>query len=436
MKLILSYSILAICAVGAEGFAPRTFSSRFSKRHSSFLFPTVLSSSRNLHVPQPNGAIDATETIFTQSSRVDKKRRNVANTDRMTMSAISAAALAASSAVAWKCGAPFALALIPHVACLIWGLPSALTIGNWKSIVSTGHRLGGIATLVLPLVLAAWHTALKGGFPPMGLYASALVVSALNLSMGAQLITRRVPGYDIPTLRAFAVGVSLGFAFLGHSLLFVAGPYVWYRPVAYIFGACSVYAAIFAWSDALQHAANFFVTGRRGNTQLFAMDSKGRARRPLFWKLPFERARLGDVFFRNLWRQPTQAALEASVSPANAVVAFTTGMTALFATLPLLQLRYLSLGPEGMAAFVRTQPVFCAWSSLQALLAVVANNFGTFAGTLVIQRRTSQQIAGVFNALGLLVPVLNIAAYLLLDPSSMTLSQFVSLLWLPSQATK
>lgn len=42
---------------------------------------------------------------------------------------------------------------------------------------------------------------------------------------------------------------------------------------------------------------------------------------------------------------------------------------------------------------------------------MVANNFGTFAGTLVIQGRVTQRTAGVFNAMGLLIPVLNIALF-------------------------
>merc|ERR1712146_585522 len=73
---------------------------------------------------------------------------------------------------------------------------------------------------------------------------------------------------------------------------------------------------------------------------------------------------------------------------------------------------YLGLGSAGMSALTAAEPAFCRWSAYQALLAVVANNFGTFAGTLVIQRRTTQKQAGIFNAIGLMIPVLNIFAFL------------------------
>merc|ERR1712139_222634 len=87
----------------------------------------------------------------------------------------------------------------------------------------------------------------------------------------------------------------------------------------------------------------------------------------------------------------------------------------------------------GMAALQSAAPAFCQWSALQALLAVVANNFGTFAGTLVIQRRVSQRSAGIFNAIGLLIPVLNIAAFLLRhQPETAAAGGFVHLMTLPA----
>ena len=100
----------------------------------------------------------------------------------------------------------------------------------------------------------------------------------------------------------------------------------------------------------------------------------------------FDRAKLVDVFLKNLWRQPTKEGLMASISPPNGVVVFTTGMAALSALLGLLQPRYFTLGPPGMTVFAAAQPAFCQLRANQAPLAVVANNFGTFAGTLVIQR--------------------------------------------------
>lgn len=42
----------------------------------------------------------------------------------------------------------------------------------------------------------------------------------MNLSMGAALIPVRIPAYDIPTLRAFAVGVGLGCSFATLTLYY------------------------------------------------------------------------------------------------------------------------------------------------------------------------------------------------------------------------
>lgn len=63
-------------------------------------------------------------------------------------------------------------------------------------------------------------------------------------------------------------------------------------------------------------------------------------------------------------------------------------------------------------------PDVARWSCYEALLAVVANNFGTFSGTLVIQNRVPQRLAGIFNAIELLIPVLNALGFVVqhVDP--------------------
>lgn len=320
-----------------------------------------------------------------------------------------------------------AFLVMPYMLCLWWGLPSALKVGSWKSVTSIGHRIGGILTLMLPLVLASDQLVTKG-LSLTRLYMVTIGMASMNLLMGAVMIRRRVPAYDIPTLRAFAVGVSLGLSFLGHSLLFTAGTLNVYRPFGLFFAAVSVYATAFAWSDAMQHFSRFVVSTSNNNQgEPFAVKKSAIVGHRRFWKLPFEQPRWIDICLQNMWRQPSEEAMANSVSPSNGVVVFTTTMTALFATLSLLQLRYLVLGPAGIKSFVSSHPAFCSWSAVQALLAVVANNFGTFAGTLVIQRRSSQRTAGVFNALGLLIPVVNIVAYLALNPS-VGVSQFLSMI--------
>mmetsp|Transcript_61530 Transcript_61530/g.91484 ORF Transcript_61530/g.91484 Transcript_61530/m.91484 type:complete len:425 (+) Transcript_61530:33-1307(+) len=355
-------------------------------------------------------------------SKISAKKKTKKNTKVVTTGLCFTAAVAILIL-----GGPFAFTAVPYLACLLWGLPSS-KVGSWKSIVSMGHRLGGIVTLLLPLILT-WYHAVTGLFPPMPLYFGTVATAIANLSFGGSLICCRVPAYDIPTLRAFAVGVSLGFAFLGQSLLFVLGKFAWYQPFGVLFAVTSVYAAVFAWSDALQHAWNFLPSSKQNDLPATNAGTKSLHR---FWTLPFEKPKVGDVFLRNIWRQPTPEALKTTVSPANGVVVFTTGMTALFASLSLLQLRYLLLGPAGMMQLCIAEPDFCHWSALQALLAIVANNFGTFAGTLVIQRQTSQKKAGFYNAIGLLVPVLNIVTFLVLNRGCTTISDFVRLITLPA----
>ncbi|CAF4754794.1 unnamed protein product, partial [Rotaria sp. Silwood2] len=50
------------------------------------------------------------------------------------------------------------------------------------------------------------------------------------------------------------------------------------------------------------------------------------------------------------------------------------------------------------------------------LLAAVANNFGTFAGTLVVQQKVSSCWAAFYNAIGLLIPVVGTLSFQLRVP--------------------
>lgn len=299
---------------------------------------------------------------------------------------------------------PFALTLLAYLPCLGWGMPY-FKIGSWKSWALIGHRFGGSATLILPIILAGLEVIFESHVPAH-LYALTIAAITFNLSCGAVLI-KRIPAYDIPTLRAFAVGVSLGSSFMGVSLMLRLGHLLWYEPIGKVFAALSIYAALFAWSDALQHTYQYM----RGNFK----HAIGKQ-----WFLPFQKPNMVDVFVRNFYRQPTQDALDATVSPANFVVVLTTVLTACFASLGLIQIHYLYSGSEGITRLIATHPDVCRWGAYQALLAVVANNFGTFAGTLVIQKRVSQKQAGLYNAIGLLIPVLNVLAFLARFPAATT----------------
>jgi hypothetical protein len=147
--------------------------------------------------------------------------------------------------------APIALTLLAYLPCLNWGLLYA-SIGSWRSKVSNLHRLGGVATLILPLAFVVFE-ALTSTHVPRPLYIAAVLLIALNLGAGTALISRRIPAYDIPTLRAFAVGVLLGTSFLGLSLMFWAGPIPAYEPVGRVLALVGCYSVVYAWSDAVQH---------------------------------------------------------------------------------------------------------------------------------------------------------------------------------------
>jgi len=272
-------------------------------------------------------------------------------------------------------------------------------IGSWKSLTSNFHRIGGILTLLVPILFVSYEVATSTHVStPSYLLCVACILT--NVIAGAKLIPRRIPAYDIPTLRAFGVGTSLAVSFLSLSMVFKFGVHSWYEPIGKALAITAVYSTLYAWIDAIQHLNNYFVT-KNYKREIGKM-----------WGLPFESASFKHVFIDCLYKRPTEAALDHSVSPANAVTVLTTFLTALFASISLLQIRYLFEGSAGMVAMNIFSPEIVRFSVYEALLAVVANNFGTFAGTLVIQNKVDQKSAGVYNAIGLLIPVLNLVGFL------------------------
>jgi hypothetical protein len=299
--------------------------------------------------------------------------------------------------------APF-LFLLAYAPCLVWGFPKA-TIGSWKSATSNFHRFGGMSTLLLPLAATIWE-GLTSRHIGISAYASIVSVILMNIVFGCALIPKRIPAYDVPTTRAFAVGVLLGFSFLTLSLFFRFGHLPAYRLPGTIFAIVAVYTNIYAWSDSLQHLKLYF----QGH---FKSDI-GRK-----WYLPFEKSSYKQIFVDALIKQPRAEGLAASVSPSNIVTVSTTFLTAIFALICLLQVRYLWLGMDGMIRMKEQYPNIVQWSTYEALLAVVANNFGTFAGTLVLHNKVTQRNAGVYNAVGLMIPVMNLLGFCTRNPKAM-----------------
>lgn len=290
-----------------------------------------------------------------------------------------------------------------YIPCLAWGLLWS-RIGSWKSLRSYWHRIGGVGTLIVPLLFAVYER-ITHRHVPVALYLLTQLMIGVNLLMGMLLIPSRIPAYDIPTLRAFAVGVLLGTSFASMSLFYRFGHLMQYEVVGKVLAVVSAYGVLYAWSDALQHVYRYC----KGD---FKADIGKK------WYLPFKRASLPYVFFTCLVKQPSEEGMAASVSPSNAVTMATTFLTAIFATVAMLQGRYLFSGAAGMQAMALQYPEIVRWSAYEALLAVVANNFGTFAGTLVLQNKVPQPVAGAFNAMGLLIPVLHVLAFTLMTANA------------------
>jgi len=291
--------------------------------------------------------------------------------------------------------------LAAYIPVLLWGV-SWSRIGSWKSMRSNIHRFGGVLTLLVPMTFAIFEAITSQHVHPV-LYGSCIFLIMSNIVAGASLIPRKIPAYDIPTLRAFAVGTLLAAAFVSQSLFFRFGSLSGFEPVGKCLALVSLYAVIYAWSDALQHLMKYM----SGDYKL----DVGKK-----WYLPFTRSSYRHIFIDCLYKQPTKESLDATVSPANFVTVCTTFLTAVFASISLLQMRYLVSGSAGVQAMLMYHPELVRWSCYEALLAVVANNFGTFAGTLVIQNKVSQKTAGIFNALGLFIPVLNFLAFVCRNP--------------------
>ena len=272
------------------------------------------------------------------------------------------------------------------------------------------HRIGGVLTLLVPIFFVGYEAA-TGTHVSTVSYLLCVAFILANVLAGAKLIPRRIPAYDIPTLRAFGVGTSLAISFLSMSLFFKFGAFPCYEPIGKLLAVSAVYSTLYAWIDACQHLYNYLVTRN------YKKDIGDK------WGLPFESASFKHVFIDCLYLRPTEEALQQSVSPANFVTVVTTFLTALFASISLLQVRYIFEGSAGMVAMNAFSPEIVRFSVYEALLAVVANNFGTFAGTLVIQNKVNQKSAGIYNAMGLLIPVFNLVGFLIRHPG--TGSQFL-----------
>ncbi len=253
-----------------------------------------------------------------------------------------------------------------------------------------------MGSLLLPLVLTL-QEALTNRHAPASLYYPTVAVVAVNHLFGMLLIPSRFPAYDIPSARGLAVGSLYGLAFLGWSLTFRIGTCAWYEPWGKCCAIVALYAWLFACSDALQNSY-CWVRGKY-KTQL------GKT-----WDLPFVASSYRQVFFHNIYRQPTPRALRSSLMTAPHG-ALPTLFVALFGSVLLLQLPYLHRGPARLAHLTTLHPDLARWACYQSLMVVVCNQFAVFLVSLVIHRRIDLAAVTFYNVMVPLIPLMNILAF-------------------------
>jgi hypothetical protein len=283
----------------------------------------------------------------------------------------------------WK--AFFYLTLIPYLIILTWSLPLT-RIGSWKTITSITHRLSGILSLLLPMSLIIYNSW-TDQHPPRYLYIISLICIVFSCIFGALLIPQRIPSFDIPTIRAFGVGVTLGLSFVGWSLVWYFGAEPWFTPFGYVCAIYSFLTCLLAWNDSIQHIYTN-KTNPYYATQLDLEHFKP-PKRPHQVGLKHKPYKLWEVFLKFPFKSVHPKLQEVTVTPSSAAVVFTVTLTAIFSLSTLLQWHYLYCGPSRMILRHQLFPSFTRCSAYLALLAAVANNFGTFAGTLVVQQKVS-----------------------------------------------
>jgi hypothetical protein len=306
----------------------------------------------------------------------------------------------------------FYLTLAPYLIILIWSLPLT-RIGSWKTITSITHRLSGILSLLLPMYLTIYNSWTDQD-PPSYLYIISLLCIIFNCIFGALLIPQRIPSFDVPTIRAFGVGVTLGLSFVGWSLVWYFGAEPWFVPFGYICAIYSLITCLLAWNDSLQHIYTN-MTNPYYATQL-DLEYFKPPKRPHQVGLKHKPYKLWEVFTRFPFESAHPKLQEVTVTPSSAAVVFTVTLTAMFSLTTLLQWHYVYCGSSGMILRHQLFPFFTRSSAYLSLLAAVANNFGTFAGTLVVQQKVSSFWGAFFNAIGLLIPVVATLAFQLRVP--------------------
>jgi len=318
------------------------------------------------------------------------------------------------------------LFLMPYMVTLIFALPRT-NIGSKTYLVSIIHRISGINTLLLPLALIIYESIYQQHSHLLCYLVAAFCV-ILNCVYGGLLIPKRIHAFDIPTIRAFVVGVTLGLSFVCLSLNFRFGHHAWFEPMGKVLAVCSLVGLAYAINDSVQHIYRF-VTGPKLKAQIdFGLFFPEKRAHEV--GLDYRYPSLWECFITCTYKQPRNymAMALCTVTPSNFPVVYTVTLTALFGLANLMQIHYLVCGHEGMLYRHDLFPRITRMSVYGWLLAATANNFGTFAGTLVVKRQVCTFWGAFFNAIGLLIPLFNIFffMYRFNEQENMMASTFLS----------
>ena len=143
----------------------------------------------------------------------------------------------------------FLFFMIPYIVTLIFALPRT-NIGSKTYIISIIHRWSGINTLLIPLALMLYQTIYQK-HPHIFFYIFGVLCIIINCIYGGLLIPKRIHAFDIPTIRAFVVGVTLGLSFVCLSLNFKFGHLPQFEFYGKIFAMISLIGLLYAINDSM-----------------------------------------------------------------------------------------------------------------------------------------------------------------------------------------
>lgn len=306
------------------------------------------------------------------------------------------------------------LFLIVYCGLLIYSIPKALDVGSHTFIVSIIHRWSGIITLLLPIMLMAYE-AIYLMHPDLYLYLCTVIGISFNCIFGALMIPKRIPKWDIPTIRIFIVAVSGGLSFVCLSLNFKFGHIPSFEAFGKLLAVLSVISMVYAVSDLIHHLHQFAVNINAGTAMDFGFNIPSQKKDASAIGLNNEAPSLWYCFV-GAFLEPhhlTDFVNAEMMTPvhSNISVLFLETMNLIFALTGLLQFHYLFWGYEGMIYLQNAFPKLTRMAVYGFLGAALANNFGTFAGTLVLKRKMNVFNAAVLNVIAALVPLLEVGVF-------------------------